>query len=321
MSATTSQHDHVSTHAHSHGFGSGSAGSQQRLVVVLGLAITFAVAELIGGWWTGSLALLADAFHLVSDVAALAISAFAAWMTGRPSSAQRTFGHSRAEIIAALANGVGLAAAALIIMYNATLRIGAPADVNGLGVVAFASGALLYEGISLWILHAGARDNLNVRGAFLHVLSDALGSLGAIAAGLCIWAFGWAWADPAASLLISVLVLHSAWRLVGEALDVLMETAPGHLDVNEIRDAVRALPAVAGVHDLHVWTVGSGEVCLATHVVEATGGDGTRALAETRSLLRERFEITHTTIQVEPAGEGPEPAGLADPGCEGACPD
>jgi cobalt-zinc-cadmium efflux system protein len=193
--------------------------------------------------------------------------------------------------------------------------------VNGLGVVAFALGALLYEAISLWILHTGARENLNVRGAFLHIASDALGSLGAIASGLAIWAYGWAWADPVASLLISMLVLHAAWRLVREALDVLMEAAPGHLDVVEIRDAMNAMPAVSNVHDLHVWTVGSGEICLSTHVVVPTAHEAARVLAALRRLLRERFAISHTTIQVEslrPDQSGDTPDALA---CEGACPD
>lgn len=306
-------HDHVLAPAQS--------GNRRRLAVVLGLALTFAAVELFGGWLTGSLALLADAFHLVSDVAALAISLFAAWMTGRPSSERRTFGHSRAEIIAALANGVGLGAAACLIVYNAIGRFGAPADVHGLGVVAFALGALVYEGISLAILHAGARDNLNVRGAFLHILSDAFGSLGAIASGLGIWAFGWTWADPLASLLISALVLHAAWMLVREALDVLMEAAPGHLDVVEIREAVNALPAVSSVHDLHVWTVGSGEVCLSTHVVVPALREGPRVLGAVRELLRERFAISHTTIQIEsPELESADGEGVVVD-CEGACQD
>lgn len=320
MSATTSHREEPGHHhGHVHGFGAGSTGSQGRLVMVLALAIGFSVVELIGGWMTGSLALLADAFHLVSDVAALAISVFAAWMTGRPSSARRTFGHSRAEILAALANGVGLAAAALIIMYNAIGRFGVTTEINGLGVVAFASGALLYEGISLWILHSGASENLNVRGAFLHVLSDALGSLGAIASGLGIWAFGWTWADPLASLLISVLVLHAAWRLVREALDVLMEAAPEHIDVAEIREEMSALPAVSGVHDLHVWTVGSGEVCLSTHVIVADPVESPSVLRAARRLLRDRFAISHTTIQIESSEANDEAA--ADPACDGACPD
>jgi len=304
---------------HVHGLGSTGDGSRRRLTIVLGLALAFSVAELFGGWLTGSLALLADAFHLISDVAALAISVFAAWMIGRPSSEQRTFGHSRAEILAALANGVGLGVIACVIVWSAIGRFGQPADVHGLGVVAFGLGALVYEGISLALLHGGAQHNLNVRGAFLHILSDALGSLGAIASGLAIWAFGWTWADPAASLLISVLILNAAWRLVREAVDVLMEAAPGHVDVVEIRDAMSRLPAVSSVHDLHVWTVGSGEVCLSTHVVVPASDEGPGVLRAVRRLLRERFAISHTTIQIEsPEADEDELAAVA---CEGACED
>ncbi|MAJ61607.1 MAG: hypothetical protein CBC48_17665 [bacterium TMED88] len=313
-------HDH-SSHPHSHGFGSNSTGHQNRLLWVLALAVFFAVAELIGGWLTGSLALLADAFHLASDVAALAISFFAAWMSGRPSSSRRTFGHSRAEILAALANGVGLAFVSCMIIYSAIGRFSHPTAINGLGVVAFASAALVYEGISLWILHRGAQDNLNVRGAFLHVLTDALGSLGAIASGLCIWLFGWSWADPVTSLAISVLILVSAWRLVREALDVLMEAAPAHLDVDEIRCAMNALPLVSGTHDLHIWTVGSGEVCLASHVVAETDATNTEVLDAMRRLLGEKFSITHTTIQVETRNrEDPQTDG-EESVCEVACPE
>ena len=311
-------HDHSS---HTHGFGSNSAGHQNRLLWVLALAVLFAVAELIGGWITGSLALLADAFHLASDVAALAISFFAAWMSGRPSSSRRTFGHSRAEILAALANGVGLALVSCMIIYSAIGRFSHPTAVNGLGVVAFASAALVYEAISLWILHRGAQDNLNVRGAFLHVLTDALGSLGAIASGLSIWLFDWRWADPVTSVGISLLILVSAWRLVREALDVLMEAAPAHLDVDEVRHAMNALPVVSGTHDLHIWTVGSGEVCLASHVVAEADATNTEVLDAMRRLLGETFSITHTTIQVETQNPKDPESADGESICEGACPE
>ena len=283
--------------------------------------MVFSIVELFGGWLTDSLALLADAFHLVSDVAALVISVFAAWLTGRPSSAQRTFGHSRAEILAALANGVGLAVAACIIMYSAIGRFAHPASVDGLGVVGFASAALFYELISLWLLHRGAQGNLNMRGAFLHILSDALGSLGAIVSGLSIWAWGWAWADPLTSLFISLLVLSSAWRLVREAVDVLMESAPAHLDVDEIRDALLALPSISGIHDFHVWTVGSGEICLASHVVATENAETSEVLEATQLVLRENYSIRHMTIQVERAETSKAPPGPTPSDCDGACPD
>jgi cobalt-zinc-cadmium efflux system protein len=195
-------------------------------------------------------------------------------------------------------------------------RFGQPTEVRGLGVVVFASGALIYELVSLWLLNDARGHNLNMRGAWLHIASDALGSLGAIASGLAIWAAGWNWADPAASLLISVLILHSAWRLIVEAVDVLMETAPAHLDVEEIRAALLDLASITSVHDLHVWTIGSGEISLSSHVVMATGQEQGQVLANVRGLLRERFEILHTTVQIEATSKDGD---IADIDCEGAC--
>jgi len=305
-------HDQAHGHAHDHT----RNANRRRLTLVLILAVSYSMAELAGGLWTSSLALLADAFHLLSDVAALALSLFAVWMAQRPASTRRTYGHSRAEILAALANGVGLAVMAVLVSWSALGRFQQPADVNGLGVVVFASGALVYEGISLWILRAGAEHDLNVRGAWLHVMSDALGSVGAIAAGLAIWGFGWHWADPLASLMISALILHSAWRLVREAVDVLMETAPAHLDVDEIHTSLRGLPGVQSVHDLHVWTIGSGEISLSSHVVATPVGEPDKVLRRVREMLRDRFEIVHTTVQVEESGALEGEAGLD---CEGAC--
>jgi cobalt-zinc-cadmium efflux system protein len=325
-------HDHAH---HGHGdrhrdYGSSSgiadrdqnqAANRRRLTIVLFLAAGFSVTEITGGVLTGSLALMADAFHLVSDVAALGLSLFAAWMSQRPASARRTYGHSRAEILAALANGVGLAVIAIVIMIGAIERFGNPAEINGLGVVAFACVALLYEGISLWLLNAGRAHNLNVQGAWLHILSDAFGSLGAIASGLAIWAYGWYWADSAASLLISGLVLHSAWRLIRDAVDVLMETAPAHLEVDQIRAGLADLPSVGSVHDLHVWTIGSGEVSLSCHLVTESRSeiDVQKLLNLAKDLLRDRFEILHTTVQVERPSPGAADGVVAGLDCEGAC--
>lgn len=316
-------HDHGQAHGHG-GHGHGGAPSRdsnrRRLTIVFCLAAGYSLTEIAGGFWTGSLALLADAFHLLSDVGALGLSLFAVWMSQRPASAQRTFGHSRAEILAALANGVGLAVVAIVIMIGAIDRFGTPHEVHGLGVIVFASGALVYEMISLWLLNAGREHNLNMRGAWLHILSDALGSLGAIAAGLAIWVYGWHWADPAASILISCLVLHSAWWLIRDAVDVLMETAPAHLDVEQIHGGLSGLPAVESVHDLHVWTIGSGEVSLSCHLVTRPGAEGDKVLQRAKELLRDRFEILHITVQVEShAGVGTGDAEAARVDCEGAC--
>jgi cobalt-zinc-cadmium efflux system protein len=305
-------HDHGG-HGHAHGPDASRAENRRRLTIVLILATGYSVVEMTGGWLTASLALIADAFHLLSDVAALALSLFAVWMAQRPADARRTFGHSRAEILAALANGVGLAAIAAMICVGAIRRFDSPAEVDGLGVVAFAAGALAYELVSLWILSSGKSQNLNMRGAWLHIASDALGSIGAMVSGALIWAYGWYWADPVASLLISALVLRSGWWLIRDAVDVLMEGVPAHLDPDEIREALIELPGVAAVHDLHIWTIGSGEISLSCHIVAEPGGADPGLLPSVHAVLRERFALGHTTIQVENGDTA------ADTDCEAAC--
>jgi cobalt-zinc-cadmium efflux system protein len=289
--------------------------NRRRLVFVLGLSLSYAGIELIGGFLTGSLALLADSLHMISDVAALALSLLATWMATRPASQRRTFGNSRAEILAALANGLGLAVVAVFISVHAVERFVAPQDVHGEGVIIVAVGGLLINLVSLYILEAGRGDSINVRGAWLHVASDALASVGVIAAGLGIWAFGWIWLDPSISIVVSLLVLASAWNLIREALEVLMETVPSHLDPEEIRDQLLAVPGVAALHCLHVWTIGSSEVSLSSHLVVDSERDADRLLREVRERLSSRFAIDHTTIQIEVA----EPGGGAEQSCGEVC--
>jgi len=297
-------------HDHAHGHVQAQDGNKRRLTLVLCLAAAYSIVEIAGGVMTSSLALLADAFHLLSDVAALALSLFALYIAQRPASARRTFGHSRAEILAALANGVGLAVMALMVMWSALGRFGRTAEVDGVGMMLFAAGALVYELVSLAILSRGASDNMNVRGAFLHVMSDALGSLGVIASGAAIWAWGWTWTDPVASLVISTLVLRAAWGLVRDAVDVLMETAPRHLDVEEIRTALLEQDSVQSVHDLHVWSIGSGDVSLSCHLV-TSDDDADKVLSNAQQLLQNKYSIFHSTMQVELSGDAAE--------CDTAC--
>lgn len=289
--------------------------NRRRLLGVLCLALAYAVIELIGGLLTGSLALLADSLHMVSDVAALALSLLAAWMASRPASGRRTFGNSRAEILAALANGLALAVVAVFITTHAFERFLAPQEVAGQGVMWVATGGLLINLVSLWILSEGRASSLNVRGAWLHVASDTLASVGVILAGAGIWAFGWVWLDPGVSVVVSVLVLNSAWQLIREALDVLMETAPSHLDPEEIRDALLDVRGVQTLHCLHVWTIGSGEVSLSSHLVIDRAADPELLLQGVRSELEERFSIDHTTIQIEIA----DPTPGAEPSCNEIC--
>jgi len=312
-------------HAHSHSEHSAEGGghhhadarsmNRRRLLLVLCLSLSYAGIEFVGGLLTGSLALLADSLHMVSDVAALALSLLAVWMASRPASGRRTFGNSRAEILAALANGLALTVVAVFITSNAFERFLAPRDVEGEGVIVVASGGLAINLVSLWILEAGRSGSLNIRGAWLHVASDTLASVGVIVAGVGIWAFGWVWLDPAVSIVVSVLVLFSAWHLIREALDVLMETAPSHLDPEEIRDVLLGVPGVSTLHCLHVWTIGSGEVSLSSHLVVEQAAQPERLLQGVREELSERFSIEHTTIQIEIAG--PDPS--AEPACGEAC--
>ncbi|MBW2267548.1 MAG: cation transporter [Deltaproteobacteria bacterium] len=291
---------------HHHG---ADQANEQRLRWALLLAVGYMAAEAIGGWWTGSLALLADAGHMLSDSLALTLSLLAFRLARRPSSTQQTYGHHRTEVLAALANGLLLVGVAVIVFREAIERLGAEREILGGPMLGIAVGGLAVNLVALWILHAGSRDNLNVRGAWLHVLSDALGSVGAIAAATLIWAFGWTWADPAASLLIAALIVHAAWALLREAVAVLMEWAPAHVDVCSVEDAIREVTGVSAVHDLHVWTISSGRVALSGHVLAERGGDGASLLQELADLLHDRFAIEHSTLQIE-TEDFEEPGGV-----------
>ena len=286
---------------HSHG-GSAGAQNRKRLAIVLVLVTAYMVAEVVGGLLTNSLALLADAGHMLSDAAALALSLFAIWIAQKPPTPKHTYGYYRTEILAALVNGATLVAISIYIFYEAYERIGEPPEVQGALMMAIATGGLLINLLGLWILNAGRGESLNVQGAWLHVLTDALGSVGAMVAGGLIWAFGWNWADPVASVVIGILVIYSSWGLLKETVAVLMEGTPGHIDVDEMREVIRAVPGVRAVHDLHVWTITSGMVAMSGHVVVDDGHYGEAILRDIREPLHERFGIDHATIQLETEG-------------------
>jgi cobalt-zinc-cadmium efflux system protein len=266
---------------------------------VLALVSVYIVAEVVGGLLTNSLALLADAGHMLSDAAALGLSLFALWIAERPPSATRTYGYYRTEILAALVNGATLVAIAIYIFIEAVERFREPPEVLGGLMMAIASGGLLVNLVGLWILNAGRGESLNMRGAWLHVFTDALGSVGAIVGGVLIYFFGWSWADPVVSVLIGLLVLYSSWRLLKESVAVLMEGVPGAINVDDVRDAIASVPAVRGVHDLHVWSITSGLVALSAHVVVESANSMQPALSAIQTELSRRFAIEHATIQVE----------------------
>jgi cobalt-zinc-cadmium efflux system protein len=259
------------------------------------------LAEVVGGMLTNSLALLADAGHMLSDAAALSLSLFAMWMAQRPSTPQKTYGYHRAEILAALVNGATLIAIAVYIFVEAYHRFREPPVVLGGTMMAIAVGGLIVNVAGLAVLHGSREDSLNVKGAWLHVLGDALGSVGAIVAGLLIWWLGWYWADPAASLVIGVLILFSSWNLLKQSVSVLMEHAPGHIDVDQVRNALISVDGVVGVHDLHVWTITSGLESLSAHVSVDTQLPAADVLQRLRTRLSEDFGIDHVTLQLEPA--------------------
>ncbi len=271
----------------------------RRLGWTLVLIVLYMFAEVAGGLWTGSLALLSDAGHMLSDAAALALSLGAIWIARRPPTPERTFGFHRAEILAALVNGIALGTIAVLIFVEAWGRFLEPPTVRGAPMLAIATGGLAVNVVALWLLSADRSHSLNVRGAWLHVLGDTFGSVGAIISGVLIWAFGWNWADPVASVLIGVLIVFSSWRLLQETVAVLMEGAPAHLDVAAIRDALTAEAGVLDVHELHVWTITSGMESLSCHVIVESDVCTRDLLGRLHGVLGERFGVNHVTIQVE----------------------
>jgi cobalt-zinc-cadmium efflux system protein len=290
-------------HHHDHGDGIHTHGAdradiQRRLVGVLALTAVFTVAEVVGGVISNSLALLADAGHMFSDVAALGLSVMAIGLANRPPSDRRTYGYARFEILAALVNGAALLVVAVLIVAEAWERLREPVAIDGGVMLVVASLGLIVNVIAAFVLHAHAHDNLNVRGAYLHVLGDLLGSIGAIAAGVVVLTTGWTLADPIISALIALLILVSAWNLVREATDVLLESVPDHLDLGEILRAMEAVDGLGDVHDVHVWTLTSGFVALSGHGMIDDPADHMRILREVRERMA-GFGIEHVTFQIE----------------------
>lgn len=291
---------HTHTHDHGHGHSHGRTQDERRLLATLLLGVSYMGVEAVTGWLTGSLALMADAGHMLSDAAALAVTLFALRIARLPEDARRTYGYHRAEVLAAVVNGAALLAIGGGVLVEAVQRFGAPQAPDALPMMAVAAGGLLVNVLGLVILSGADRSGLNVRGAWLHLLSDALGSVGALAAGALVWKFGWAWADPAASVLIALLVLRSAYHLLRDCVGVLMEETPAHIDTELIRARLQALPGVTGVHDVHVWTITSGIIAMSGHVVVAESHDPCAVLRAASACLKDDFGIWHSTVQVEP---------------------
>lgn len=290
------------THDHDHDHRHGQGAPARVLAGVLALTAFFMVVEVVAGFLTNSLALLSDAGHMLTDSAALALSLVAAWFSMRPVTPQKTFGFYRVEILAALANGVALILITALIAWEAFQRLLEPQAVQSLPMMAVAALGLGVNGVSLWLLHRFSEHNLNVKGAFLHVMGDALGSMGAIAAALIMWQTQWWLADPILSIGIAILIVRSAWKLVNQSLHILLEGVPLNLSLEEIAGTLAAEKGVVSVHDLHVWTVASGFVCLSGHVSVAEGHSYPELLKRLRQVLHDQFHIHHVTLQLEEPG-------------------
>jgi cobalt-zinc-cadmium efflux system protein len=262
------------------------------------LTLVLFVAEAIGGWISNSLALLADAGHVLTDAGALALSLFVAWFSRQPVTAEKTYGYLRWEILAALINGATLLGLSVWIVVEAVARLGAPEPVGGSLMLAVASAGLIANVIAAMLLHPVNKTNLNVRGAYLHILGDLLASVGTIVAALIIRYTGWLHADPIASLLTTALIVRGAWTLVREAVDVLLESTPSHIALGDVRAALQGIPGVESVHDLHVWTVTSGVVAMSAHAIVREPEKHQEVLECAHDMLGQ-MGIHHVTVQIE----------------------
>jgi cobalt-zinc-cadmium efflux system protein len=273
------------------------------LITALVLSTLVAVAEIIGAVITGSLVLVADAAHMTADAAGLGLSLLAAYMAARPPTARRTFGYARAEILAAMANSVLLLGMAAFILVEAIRRLISPVEVSSGLLIVFGVIALCANAVSLLLLRRGQAESLNVRGAFLEVASDTLGAAAVIVTGVVIATTGFTRVDPIASLAIGLLILPRTWQLLRETVDVLLEASPRGIDLSEVRRHMIGLPGVRDVHDLHAWTITSGQPVLSAHVVVDPGViDDGRMLDRLQDCLRGHFDVEHSTFQLEPAG-------------------
>ncbi|MBX9581620.1 MAG: cation diffusion facilitator family transporter [Gemmataceae bacterium] len=289
------------THDHAHGT-TPAGRNEKRLTVVFVLTAFYLVVEVVGGLLTNSLALLADAGHMLTDVAGTGLALLALRFARRPASPERTYGFYRAEILAALTNAVVLIGVSLYVLYEAYRRFREPPEVQSLPMLAVAAVGLAVNVLAMWLLRAGSGESLNLKGAYFEVLSDALTSVGVIVAGVVMWATGWYYADPLVSAGIGLFILPRTWNLLREAVGVLLEGTPADVNLTAVREAIAGVPGVAGTHDLHVWSLTSGMNALSVHVVLAAGADLAAVLTGVHGRVTGGFPISHVTVQAEPPG-------------------
>jgi cobalt-zinc-cadmium efflux system protein len=303
-------HHHHHGHAHDHSHTS----NKKALLGSFLLISAFLVVEVIGGIITNSLTLLSDAGHMLSDAASLGLSYFAVKLGERKGTQEKTYGYKRFEIIAAALNGITLIVVSVLIFYEAFHRLFAPQEVQSTGMLLVSILGFVVNIIAFWMLMKGDKDeNLNVRSAFLHVLGDMLGSVGAIVAALLIMFFGWGIADPLASVIVSALILISAFRVTKDSFHILMEGAPEQIDGEQVKKVLGKIPMVKEVHDLHIWTITSGYPILSCHLTIADHGVHDEVLSCAQKILHDEFAIEHSTIQVERAANGcPSPHGTCN---------
>jgi cobalt-zinc-cadmium efflux system protein len=300
--------DHDHDHHHHH---HGDAHAPNAVLRAIFVTLVFMAVELVGGYLANSLALISDGAHMLTDVGALLLTLFVLWLARRPSSDTMTFGYHRAEILGALVSGLVIWVISGFLIWAAIERMQNPPEVNGPMVFVVAVAGLVANLIAMRSLHGASHDNMNVRAAYLHVLSDLLGSVGAIIAGAVLWLTHWRPIDPIITVLFAGLMLVSSWSLVKEAIQILMESTPSSIDAARVREDLRALPGVTEVHDLHIWSVASSRHALSVHVIFAPEGAAgahdaqktltlhAQLLERINALLKERYAIQHTTIQIE----------------------
>jgi cobalt-zinc-cadmium efflux system protein len=287
-------------HVHAaHDGKSAAARSAGRLAIVFGLTTVFMLVEAVTGYLTNSLALIADAAHMLADASGLGLTLLAIRFARKPASPQMTYGHYRIEVLAALTNGAALLLISGFILYEAWERMWSPPEVRSGPMLVVAAAGLVVNLVGLGLLRGASEKSLTIRGAYLEVLADMLGSVGVIAAGVVVWTTGWYLADPIIAVAIGLLILPRTWALIRQVIHVLMEGTPPSIDLKLVEEAMTEVGSVEAVHDLHIWTITSGLDAMSAHVTIPEGAVGDQVLASLEQMLRERFHVEHTTIQLE----------------------
>jgi cobalt-zinc-cadmium efflux system protein len=288
----------------SHDHHAAIAPDRRRMLIVLAITVVFFAAELVGGYFANSLALMTDAVHVLTDIAALCLSLLALWISARPASGAKTFGYLRAEILGALFNGLLLWALVVFVWFEAAQRLRDPPAVHSPTMMAVATLGIAINSFSAWMTSGAGhgqtgRAGMAVRAVFLHVVSDLVGSVGVLIAGAMTFFTGWREADPIISILIGGLIIYGSWELVRDGVDILMESVPSHIDLDELRQDLLAVKGTEEVHDLHVWCLTSRQLALSAHAVVAGAADQDRVLGDMAALLEHKFNIRHMTVQLE----------------------